>query len=127
MISNSVPTDAYRSQKKTFNRGAIIAREGDESREIFILISGRIAVYKKLLKVAEIVEQGAVFGEISLLLGGKRNNSLIAAEDNTEVFILSTSVDNIVKDQQLCKKLIYDLASRLVRTTETLAMLDMEL
>ncbi|HOJ37177.1 MAG TPA: cyclic nucleotide-binding domain-containing protein [Ignavibacteriales bacterium] len=127
MISNSVPTDAYRSQKKTFNRGTIIAREGDESKEIFILISGRIAVYKKLLKVAEIVEQGAVFGEISLLLGGKRNNSLIAAEDNTEVFILSTSLDNIVKDQQLCKKLIYDLASRLVRTTETLAMLDLEL
>lgn len=127
MISNSVPTDAYRSQKKTFNRGAIIAREGDESKEIFILISGRIAVYKKLLKVAEIIEQGAVFGEISLLLGGKRNNSLIAAEDNTEVFILSTTIDNIVKDQQLCKKLIYDLANRLVRTTETLAMLDMEL
>lgn len=124
MIQNSSPSDATSMKKVRYMRGDLIAREGQPGNDFYILISGKIAVYKKILKVAEIIEQGDICGELALLLGGLRQNSLIAMEDNTEVFVVTSNIDNILKDQQLTKKLLYSMADRLVRTTETLSMLN---
>ncbi|HEX9909605.1 MAG TPA: cyclic nucleotide-binding domain-containing protein, partial [Desulfatiglandales bacterium] len=57
---------------KTYQKGDTIFREGDESQDLYLLVSGHLEILKGDKKIAEITEQGALFGELSSLLGAKR-------------------------------------------------------
>ncbi len=57
---------------KTFSRGDYVFLEGDETQDLYVLISGHVEIIKGTQKIKEITEQGAVFGELSFLLGAKR-------------------------------------------------------
>jgi len=52
---------------KIFKPGDVITREGAVDKELFILISGRIGVFKSEVKVAEFSEKGMVIGEMSII------------------------------------------------------------
>ncbi len=64
----------------SFPPNAIICKEGEEGREMYILSKGRIKILVGDTEVAEIKEPGTVIGEISLLLGEKRTATLKAVD-----------------------------------------------
>ncbi len=53
--------------------GQVIFTEGDDSRDLFILVSGKLDIIKGDKKISEITEPGELFGEMSVLTGGKRS------------------------------------------------------
>lgn len=53
----------------TFERGAVLLVEGESCGKLFVLIEGQIEVLKGPFQVHVSAEPGAVFGEISALLG----------------------------------------------------------
>ncbi len=103
---------------KIFKPGDVITREGAIDKELFILISGKIGVFKSEVKVAEFAEKGMVIGEMSIILEGERTASLIA-EEETVVLNLNLPMDKLIeKYPDLVKKMLVNLAERLQVLTQ---------
>ena len=64
-----------------FRAGQTIFLEGDESQDLYILVSGRVDIIKGNTKIAETSEPGSIIGEMSFLLGESRTASIKARED----------------------------------------------
>ncbi|MBD3345604.1 MAG: cyclic nucleotide-binding domain-containing protein [Chitinivibrionales bacterium] len=68
----------------------ILFHENDHSRELYIIQSGRLKVFRMICgKVVElaVLEKGAVLGEMALIDGKPRSASVKAIEDSTVVVI----------------------------------------
>jgi CRP-like cAMP-binding protein len=106
---------------KIYKANKIIAVEGESSKEIFMLVQGRVGVYKGIVKVAEFTEGGTLFGELSGILNKPRTASLIALED-TQLMVLDRNIDELrARYPEIFKNILIQLARRVVETTEKLA------
>ena len=88
--------DAFASLKgddsgntETFTKGKIFYKEGDVSRCLYLLKSGKVSVYKNFrnkdeAKTAEL-EALSVFGEMGLISDGTRTETVISESDDTKV------------------------------------------
>lgn len=98
---------------KIFKAGEVITREGANDKELFILINGKIGVFKADVKVAEFSEKGMVIGEMSIILNGLRTATLVAEEESV-VLNLNLPIDKLIeKYPDLVKKMLINLAERL--------------
>ena len=104
--------------KKYFNIGETIIKEGEASEGLFVLLQGKVGVYKKDLSVAEITQRGTVFGELGLILGVPRTATIQALEPTFVLFVKLTLEDLVLNYPQLSKKILKGLAERLSTTTE---------
>ncbi|MFH1350063.1 MAG: cyclic nucleotide-binding domain-containing protein [Pseudomonadota bacterium] len=101
-----------------FQTGEIIFYEGDDSRDLYILVSGEVDILKGDKKIAEIVEKGALFGEMSFLLGGKRTATVKARGDVKTIRIPEQEVNSFfVKFPNLAPEITRLLAKRLDEAT----------
>jgi len=69
----------------TYRRGDYIFLEGDDSQDLYVLVSGHVEIIKGDKKLDEITEPGTLFGEVSFLLGAKRT-ATAKAEREVKVF-----------------------------------------
>ncbi|MDD4003749.1 MAG: cyclic nucleotide-binding domain-containing protein [Elusimicrobiaceae bacterium] len=81
-------------QEHTYLKGETLFEESDIGRALFIVISGRINIYRSIPgggteKIA-CVEQGELFGEMALLEEMPRTGSAVA-DENTRVYMLFKS------------------------------------
>ena len=67
-----------------FTPGQIIFLEGDDSQDLYILVSGQVEIFKGNKKIREIGARGSVFGELSFFLGDRRTAS-VKAKNTVEV------------------------------------------
>jgi NTE family protein len=106
------------STRKYFNIGEIILSEGDATDGWYVLMSGRVGVFKSDLTVAEISKPGTVIGELGFLLNIPRTATLIAQEP-TLLLHITMSLDQLFADHpELAKNMLVMIAERLVKTTE---------
>lgn len=107
---------------KTYPRGAIIAEEGSPGVGWYVLLSGRVGVFKQGTQVAEFSTRGMVFGEISSILARPRTARLIAIEQ-TSIMHFEADLDTLIaKYPKVAKTVLISLAQRLEKTTEALWM-----
>jgi CRP/FNR family transcriptional regulator, cyclic AMP receptor protein len=98
----------------------VIAHEGDIEVGWYVLLQGRVGVFKHDKKVAEIHQHGVIFGELSGILNTPRTATLIALE-TTKVIHFTTSLDNIIEHYpKMTRQIIINLAERLAKTTDNL-------
>lgn len=64
-----------------FAEGAKILVEGESGETAYILVAGRVSVLQRERQVRDLLV-GSVFGELSLLDGGPRTATIVAAEDS---------------------------------------------
>lgn len=103
---------------KPVKQGEILVKEGEKSDTIFILISGRLGVFKGTLKVTEFDEKGMILGEMSAIIGERRTATIKALED-TVVIELEADIDKLIKYYpEVAKKIMMSLATRLKKTTD---------
>ena len=62
--------------------GTLVLHEGGRTGHLFVLIEGRLEVVKSDTVVANVTEQGAVFGEMSVLLDKPHTATVRAATDS---------------------------------------------
>lgn len=104
--------------KKYYSIGETIVRMGDHAEGWFILLTGKVGVFKRDFSVAEISERGTVFGEIGGILGIPRTATLQALEP-TSVLYVQMSIDEVIENHpDFAKRILVSLAERLARTTE---------
>ena len=103
-----------------FAKNSVIAAEGEMTRGWYVLLKGRIGVFKKNLPVAEFGERGMIFGELSEILSIPRTATLKSLEDS-DVLHLQGGIDGLISGYpEIAKKIIVNLAERLAKTTDDL-------
>lgn len=105
---------------KEYSVKDVIAKEGDVEVGWYVLMKGRVGVYKRDRKVAEFNKRGVVFGELSSILNTPRTASLIALEP-TKVVHFKASIDHLInRYPEMAKNIMISLAERLTKTTDDL-------
>jgi len=112
--------------------GELIIREGDETDDFFIILSGKAEIIKKNPYSKEvslgILEAGEVFGELGIILGLPRQ-ATVRAKTNLEVEVISPrlfssyfSFDKEIGDRM--RALVQTMAERIRENGNRLAMLE---
>ncbi|RJR36482.1 MAG: PAS domain S-box protein [Desulfobacteraceae bacterium] len=105
----------------TFKEGEILFLEGDDSQDLFILVSGSVDFLKGSKKISEVEEPGAVFGEISFLLGGKRTASAKATDQVKALCIPKEKITSFLTEfPEVGNRITRHLAHRLDETSQIL-------
>ena len=104
---------------KTYQKGDTLFREGDESQDLYFLVSGHLEILKGDKKIAEITEQGAMFGELSSLLGAKRTATVQAENEVRVLRIPKNEVSTFLKDfPGVAQKITEIIARRLEESSQ---------
>ena len=87
-------------QERTYIRGETVFSEGDIGRALFMVMSGRIDLFKKMpdgsqKKVASI-NPGEFFGEMSLIEELPRTTSAIVGEDARMFLLFKVKLDSML-------------------------------
>ncbi|MGA8297529.1 MAG: Crp/Fnr family transcriptional regulator [Acidimicrobiales bacterium] len=82
---------AERSQRKSFDRGAVLFRQGEDGDDVLVLRSGRVKVSARRAGrevILAVFDAGALLGELGAVDGNVRSATVSALED-VEVDIIS--------------------------------------
>jgi PAS domain S-box-containing protein len=104
-----------------YEDGKAIFLEGDDTQDLFILVSGRLNVFKGNKKIAQITEKGALFGEMSFLLNAKRTATIKAEKDVKAIQIPKEDIPGFLQDfPEVAGEITRLLAKRLDETSRIL-------
>ena len=104
--------------KRYYSIGDTIARAGDLADGWYILLTGKVGIFKRDLTIAEIGARGTVFGELGCILNIPRTATLQALEPTSVLFIQMGMDEVIEKHPEFAKRILFSLAERLANTTE---------
>lgn len=105
----------------SFETGQIIFTEGDESEDLFILVSGELEIIKGNKKISEINKAGELFGEMSVLLGGKRTATVKVVKDVKALKIVKEDIARFLDSSpEIAREITFMLARRLDETSQIL-------
>ena len=110
---------ANQSRYCSFKFGDVIIREGERDDRLFILISGKVNVFKKYgtkkEKRLRVLEPPAYFGEIALIDDLKRSATVVALRDTKTLRLDKLNLDReIERSPIIAKKLLQMLNRRLL-------------
>jgi CRP/FNR family cyclic AMP-dependent transcriptional regulator len=114
------------AEDRLFSRGDVLFSEGDDPTELFVVVSGRIAIANKSVdgreSVISLMEQGDLFGEMPLFDGLMRSAEARALEASEVVAIPYAPLRGLYETQpELLWNVVALLAGRLRSTDEALA------
>lgn len=105
-LFDDLPRDAFvalvnKLSYRRFGPGDAIIKEGDPGRSFFVIVEGKVRVFKRLadgqeLQLAELGE-GAFFGEMALLSGAARTAHVAALEDTELLEVTDAVLHEIVE------------------------------
>lgn len=105
----------------TYRAGDPLFLEGDDTRDLFVLVSGRLEVLKDDKKISEIIVPGSLAGEMSFLLGGKRTATVKAVGSVQAIRIPYEKIDGFLRDfPAMAAQVTRNLAQRLQETTRVM-------
>ncbi|MGH2715268.1 MAG: Crp/Fnr family transcriptional regulator [Thermoleophilaceae bacterium] len=110
---------------RSWSRGEVIFREGDEGDTCYLLRSGAVVLTRehqdgRMVALAEL-RAGSLFGELAMFRGETRSATAEAVEAATAVALLARDVQRLVRrNPDLALKLLASLAERVSRTNERL-------
>ena len=87
--------------------GAVLCKEGDQSTDMLILLSGQLVVRSKQVELSA-VKSSDVIGEMSLITGLPRSATIEVVEDATLLVIHKERFDTLMQENT-------DLAARIYR------------
>jgi PAS domain S-box-containing protein len=104
-----------------FAAGETVFFEDEPSRDLYFLAEGVVEVLKGQARIAQIAEAGAVFGEMSFLLGTPRSATVRALGPVRAIRVPHAQAEDLVRQQpRLSLEITKLLALRLERTSQTL-------
>jgi CRP/FNR family cyclic AMP-dependent transcriptional regulator len=96
-----------------FNEGDVVAEEGEDGLSFYVILEGESKVRRRGRTVARLLP-GDFFGEISLLDGGPRTATVVAATPLRCLSILRWDFRKLLeRERSLAPKILKELALRL--------------
>ena len=111
------------SKIREYEPGEIIIKEGEKDRWIYFLLSGKVRVIKQGVPVVEIDDEGALFGEVSILDGLARSASVTAMTKASCLAVDTSATDRLPTEDErasfllLLYRVISEFISIRLRTT----------
>ncbi len=103
---------------KVFKKGAIIANEGDNDYDLYVVMEGTVGIYKGNVLIKEFNKKGTIVGEMSVILKLPRTATIRAVTDIT-LLVLNADLDQLMQNNpDIIKKIIKNLAERLRDITD---------
>jgi PAS domain S-box-containing protein len=112
MLDEIINNKELQKYLKTYQKGDTLFVEGDESQDLYFLVSGHLEVLKGDKKIAEITEPGALFGELSFLLGAKRTATIQAENEVRVLRIPRNEVSTFLKNFPTVAEKITEIIAR---------------
>ena len=114
------------SEQRSFARGGVLFTENEADTELFVVVSGRIAIANRSVdgreSVVALMERGDLLGEMPLFDGLARSAEARALEPSEVIAIPYAPLRGIYRDQpELLWNVVEMLANRLRNTDEQLA------
>lgn len=97
---------------RRFEAGEIVLEQGTSTGLLFVLVEGAVEVVKNDVQVATASEPGAVFGELSALLGVP-HTATVRASQPSAFYIVENPRASLAAAPQLCLHVCELLARRL--------------
>jgi len=121
MLSRIINNPRLERYAVTFKAGETIFLEGDDTQDLYFLVSGKIGILKGRRSIAEISDQGSIFGEMSFLLGEKRTATVKAVTDVKAVRIPKEEISSFITQfPEVMEEFARFLARRLDETSQIL-------
>lgn len=98
--------------RRTFEKEQIVMQEGEHTGLLLVLIRGLVAITKNQVQLGTSAEPGAIFGELSFLLGGP-HTATVRAMENCEFYVVENPKDAMKAHPALCYFICEMLARRL--------------
>jgi CRP/FNR family cyclic AMP-dependent transcriptional regulator len=105
---------------QAFESGADLLCEGKTSGLVYILIDGEVEILKGDIQINVVSDPGAIFGEISVLLGIP-NSATVRAVTPCTAYLVNDGESFLQSHQQIAYQLSKLLAQRVYRLTSYLA------
>ncbi|MBG1233444.1 cyclic nucleotide-binding domain-containing protein [Aestuariivirga litoralis] len=105
---------------QNFPNGTVLLPEGARTGKLHILKSGTVEILRGETQVAVISDEGAVFGEMSVLLGTPHTATVRALTD-CETYLYEDAAAFMAKDAEIALAIAAMLAQRLNNATTYLA------
>ena len=102
----------YRPRTERFAKGATVIERGGEGNEAYLIIEGR-AVVSQGGRQIQTLGPGELFGEMSVLEGGRRSATVAADSDLTCVVITHLDLRHLLEREGLYNEFIRILVERL--------------
>ncbi len=110
---------ALAKNTKIFPADTMIFEEGDTTRDLYLLLRGRVVVIKAGQKIAEISEPMSYFGEMSAILGEPRSAAIKALEESEFMIVPGDKFESLIDvSPAVGKKILQTLAQRLSSMNE---------
>ena len=104
-----------------YQTGQVLFLEGDDTQDLYILISGHLDIFKGDKKISEVSGRGTSFGEISFFLGENRTATVKAKSDVKAVRLPKKEIaDFLEKFPAEAREITKHLARRLHETSQVL-------
>jgi len=130
LFSDLTPAELDRisnaAEERVVQRGDVLFSEGDEPHDLYVVVSGRIAIANKSIdgreSVMALMERGDLFGEMPLFDGLARSAEARALEQSDVIVIPYDPLQGLYRERpDLLWKVVALLAGRLRSTDEALA------
>lgn len=112
---------------KVFPRGAVLFREGEPGKEMYVVQSGRVNVSKKVGDVEKILAAlgpGEFLGEMSILNNRPRSATATCAEDSKLLVIDGKTFEAMIRgNAEIAIRMIKKLAARVQESNEQIETL----
>ncbi len=110
----------YQRFGKSFPKGTVLFRDGDEGTEMFVIRAGKVAISKtsgQTEKVLVTLGAGEFFGEMSILNNKPRTATATVAEDAQLLVIDPKTFEAMIRSSaEIAVRMIKSLANRLAET-----------
>lgn len=121
MIDEIINNPDLNKYLHSFEAGQTIFLEGDDSQDLFILVSGQVDVIKGKEKIEEFTETGTLFGEMSFLLGARRTATVKAKGEVKAIRIPKEEITMFLNEfPTVSGEIMKILAQRLEETSQVL-------
>jgi CRP-like cAMP-binding protein len=112
-------TLTYQQPTRSLAKGEVLIREGDPGGDLYVLESGKLAVERGGVPLAEIATQGALVGEMSVLLG-TANTATVRATGPATVRVVKDALAYLERQPLVALRVAMLLSQRLDKTSALL-------
>jgi len=108
------------AEQRSLSAGELLLREGERTGRLYVLVEGQVEVVKGETVVASVAEPGAIFGEMSILLG-RDHSASVRATASSRVYVIEDAASLLRDRPALVFVIAQVLAHRLSAATSYLA------
>jgi len=121
MLDDVINNPDLKKYISTYQTGQILFLEGDDAQDLYLLVSGELDIIKGNMKISEITEKGALFGEMSFLLDSRRTATTRARGEVKVICIPKEEITSFLRNfPSVAETITKALAHRLDETSQIL-------